>query len=124
MAQRWRRKSAIWFFGRLNTGSGTNFSCERAPKSPKPVEPLSDGVARSLCEVERCPEPERRAPCCGVVVAHCGNPEDEGRLGHRLEIVLVDAGIPDRLTPHERPVPDEVGEKYDLGIVPVAQHPW
>ena len=44
MAHRWRRNIEICFFGRQNTGAGTNFSWLRSPKRPSSSNQAAMGL--------------------------------------------------------------------------------
>ncbi len=88
-------------------------------EQPEPVQPRRDRVAAAVSEPVRRWQPERRHPCCGIVVTHGRDPEPPaGRLGHRGQVGLVHAGVADRLPAYEGPVTEQVCQQHHLVVVP------
>jgi hypothetical protein len=89
-------------------------------EEPEIVEPLRDRVPATVRHVERSRKAEAGAARCLVVVPHCSDAEVPGRIRHRLQVRLVDAGVAEWLVPHERTVSDEVTEHHNVLVDPVC----
>ena len=77
---------------------------------PELIEPGRDRIPFAMRESVRRRQPQCRDAGCRVLVTDGGDAETLScGASHRLQVRLVNAGVSDRLTPHERSVAEQVG---------------
>src|SRR5665647_3630295 len=88
------------------------------------VQPLGDRIALAMAKRKGCVKPQRRTARSRVVITYGRHAKDHCCLGDRTEVLLIDAGVPNRLPFDERTVTEHVSEQHDLVVIPGLEVVW